>query len=356
LFPPAHGGARRIAELTSRLADRVDFILLSDERSLYGIAAEPWLAHLRATHLVEGRGDRAGEPSLSLIERMQRHAWPEMRRELNRLIALYDPDVVQIEFMELAYLARHRRGRARWLLALHDVYLDGSADDALQHTAMARYDALSACSSEDLALLRHPRASLIGNGAFDRRTAYLPSPADRLLFMGPFRYAQNRIGILAFIDQVWPTLHEQFPNLRLCILGGPESSAVVASDARLRQPGIEVAARFVDPTDYLQQCSLTINPQTAIRGSSIKLIESLLAGRVCVSTADGARGFVAEHLEGLITTSGIASMSEPIAALLADAGRRHALERADHAQLDAHTWDAIAARQFTSYRQLMGVA
>ena len=356
LFPPAHGGARRIAELVTRLADKVDFILLGDERSLYSLASEPWLKHVRATHLVEGRGDRVGEKPLTLAERMQRHAWPELRRKLDRMIALYDPDIVQVEFMELALLAEQRCGRARWLLALHDVYLqgDGDAGDAAQIEALRRYDAVSACSREDIALLPNGGAHLIGNGAVDRRDGASPSQQTppRLLFMGPFRYTQNREGILAFLDQAWPSLKQRFPELRLTILGGTESKTFADTDPRLTQPGVDLVSAFVDPTPHLAECTLTINPQQDIRGSSIKLIESLLARRVCVSTTAGARGFTDEGLRGLVTADDTAAMAAPIAALLGNAEQRRRLENADDGKLDAHTWDAVAERQFDLYRQL----
>ncbi|MEO8672867.1 MAG: glycosyltransferase [Tahibacter sp.] len=358
LFPPVHGGARRIAELVMRLSAQVDFVLLSDERSLYDAAAEPWFRHLRAVHLVEGRGDKTGEAPLSMDRRMTRHAWPYLRTEVARLLSLYDPDIVQVEFMELAEMAQEPHGRARWVLGLHDVYIGHAGtpaeDDTRQHALLNRYDALITCSTEDAALLQHPHISLIGNGAIDRRPAYRPSTeARRLLFMGPFRYAQNLDGIRDFIDGPWRALRAHFPDLRLCILGGPESAAIAAVDARFSGAGIELHSRFVDPARYLDECTMTINPQRDIRGSSIKLIESLLAGRVCVSTSDGARGFADSCLVGLVVAEDIAAMAEPIASLLGDSIERHRIERSDDHRLDAHTWDATAQRQLALYRQLM---
>ena len=130
-----------------------------------------------------------------------------------------------------------------------------------------------------------PQAPLTMKGATDRRGDYQPSPdSPRLLFMGPFRYAPNLNGLLEFLDSAWPVLRRRFPALQLTVLGGEESAAVVAREPRLRQPGVEVLSRFVDPAPHLAACSLSINPQRDIRGSSIKLIESLLAGRVCVSS------------------------------------------------------------------------
>lgn len=359
LFPPSHGGARRIAELVQRLSAHVDFILLGDERSLYTHASEPWFERFHAVHLVEGRGDHAGEKTGDVLRRMDRHAWPRLASEITRLSALYDPDIVQVEFMELARLAEHRQGRARWLLALHDVYLSGAPDyawsDGQQHAAIARYDAITACSAEDATLLAHPHVALIGNGAVDRRAGLVPSSdTPRLLFMGPFRYAQNLAGIREFIDRAWPAIRARVPDARLTILGGAESAAVVREDTRFARPGIEVISAFVDPQPHLADCTLTINPQVDIRGSSIKLIESLLAGRVCVSTADGTRGFSGAVLEGLVTAPDIAGMAEPVARLLLDANERRRRETADGERLDRYTWDAMADRQLALYRQLLG--
>ncbi|GMV31340.1 MAG: hypothetical protein AMXMBFR59_34650 [Rhodanobacteraceae bacterium] len=355
LFPPAHGGARRVAELVTRLSGDVDFFLLGDEASLYGEASAPWLQHMCGTHLVEGRGDRPGEAPLPLSERLERHAWPGLRGALDAAITRFRPDIVQIEFMELAELApASARRPPRWLLCLHDVYLGANdpTGDARQRAAIARYDGTVVCSEEDAALLAPQAATLIGNGATDRRADYSASPDGLLLFMGPFRYAQNLHGILVFIDTAWPALRAEFPQLRLRILGGAESAAIADHESRLRLPGIELVSAFVDPAPHLAQCSLSINPQVDIRGSSIKLIESLLASRVCATTADGARGFAGAGLEALVASSDIAGLAATIAPLLRDSSLRHRLERADRQALDRFTWDAMAARQLALYRTL----
>ncbi len=354
LFPPAHGGARRVSELTRLLADQVDWILLSDERSLYSAESEPWLAAFQSVHLVEGRGDKPGEAALPWPARLKRHVHAAMQAELDRLIAVYDPDVVQIEFMELAALRPSHPGRAPLLLSLHDVYLDGSADDAAQRAAMRDFSAVSVCSPEDASLLDRASVHLVPNGATSRLESYQPSPeAPHILFMGPFRYAPNVDGIRAFLRHCWPAIRERFPNARLSILGGPESGPMRHADPLLRLPGVELIDRFVDPAPYLARAALTINPQREIRGSALKVIESLLAGRICVSTRSGARGFADAQLPGLILAEDVAAMAAPIMDLLDDIRRRHALERADDGRLSPWTWEGIAQKQLALYQTLL---
>jgi glycosyltransferase involved in cell wall biosynthesis len=103
----------------------------------------------------------------------------------------------------------------------------------------------------------------------------------------------------------------------------------------------------------LADCALAINPLTGIRGSAIKLVETLAAGRVCVSTVDGARGFTSDAPSGLVVAPSVAAMATPIAELLTDVERRHQLEKSA-AALDAYGWHHSVARQRTLFEKLLG--
>jgi glycosyltransferase involved in cell wall biosynthesis len=98
---------------------------------------------------------------------------------------------------------------------------------------------------------------------------------------------------------------------------------------------------------------LTLNPLTGIRGSSIKVIESLAAGRACVSTEDGARGFIDAGFAGLLTTSSVAEMAGTVIELLRDEERRHRIEVPDAARLANYQWCRCAERQSALYRSLL---
>lgn len=357
LFPPSHGGARRVAELVARLRDRHDFILLSDEASLYDEHAREGLLQFRAFHLIEGRGDLIGEGPLRFRERMQRHAWPRLRATLQQLIESYRPDLVQIEFMELARLIEDRVDPLPWTLSLHDVTIgvDAGECDNEQQALIDRYEAVAVCSPEDAALLQRDDARLVRNGATDRRASYQASPSmpPLLLFMGPLRYGPNRRGIEAFLDEVWPTLRGDHVDIRLVVLGGIGARQLVAADSRYADTQIELIDRYVDPTPYLTAATLTLNPLIDIRGSSLKLMESLLAGRVCVTTADGARGLGEDHPDAAEVCADIAAMAGPISRLIQDESERHRRESPLDPRLDALTWTASAYAQAQLYQSLL---
>src|SRR5207248_2099432 len=109
----------------------------------------------------------------------------------------------------------------------------------------------------------------------------------QLLFVGPFRYAPNAMGIRRFLREAYPGIRAAVPDVELVVLGGDEGIALTRDDPLFRQAGVTVLGHRDDVPRLLSACTMTINPQTGIRGSAVKLVESLSAGRVCVSTEQG---------------------------------------------------------------------
>jgi glycosyltransferase involved in cell wall biosynthesis len=235
----------------------------------------------------------------------------------------------------------------RFVLDLHDAY--GAADFAVAQDAqdfaalLARYDALVVCSEEDRALVQHRRVEYVANGARIEALDYVRSSGSRLLFVGPFRYAPNREGIVRFARDAWPAVRAAVPDATLTILGGDESLAIVREEAALRAPGLEVLGHRNDVPRWLTQCALAINPVGGIRGSAVKLVETLAAGRVCVTTRDGARGFAGAS-PALVEVDSIAAMAEPIVRLLRNSEERHRLEASERHTLDRFGWHHAIAR------------
>jgi GT2 family glycosyltransferase len=357
VFPPRHGGARRVAELLRCLRESFDLILVSDEAGLYDARSLAPMDGLYAVHLVErGKVDAEGERGLAA--RMRAHGHPRLVAAVSEAMRRHRPELVQIEHVELASLVRLRQDGQRWVLGLHDAVTVAdfaAADEAGAFTTgtLAAYDAVTVCSAEDAALTSHRRVAIVPNGSAVPLAGYQPSAGAHLLFIGPFRYGPNLDGLRGFLRAAWPAIRAAHPEVTLTALGGDESFAIVAADPLLRQDGVTVLGHREDVPDLLRAATLTINPLTGIRGSAVKLIESLSAGRVCVSTEDGARGFGADRLAGLVAVADVASMAAPIVALLADVGHRHRLEMQDRGRLADHQWERCAERQRRLYEALL---
>jgi GT2 family glycosyltransferase len=356
-FPPRHGGARRVAELIRGLRETFDVALVTDEANLYGAHSFADFAGLAAVWLVRRGAADAGPEAGTLSARMQAHCHPALVAAVVRACAEFGPDLVQVEHAELAPLVAHRTPGSHWLLDLHDAYGPGDfarPDEAAAFAGhLARYDAAIVCSGEDGKLVDHPRVECVGNGARIDTAGYRPSSSHGLLFIGPFRYLPNYEGIVAFLRTAWPAIRAAVPDATLSILGGDEHAERSAHEAAFAQPGVTVCGHRDDVPRLLAQCALTINPLEGIRGSAVKLIESLASGRACVSTVAGARGFLADAPAGLVVVPDVPSMADAVIGLLRDAAARHRVEDPSRGAFDRYRWPQRVADLERLYRDLL---
>ena len=105
----------------------------------------------------------------------------------------------------------------------------------------------------------------------------------------------------------------------------------------------------------LAQCALTINPLVGIRGSAVKIAESLTHGRVCVSTVEGARGYVHPVAPGLVAVASVDAMVDAVLALLRDPAERHRLEALALANADGLGWTGSVHALRALYTALLDV-
>jgi GT2 family glycosyltransferase len=358
VFPPRHGGARRIEGLLRELRRDFDIVLITDEAALYDARSFAFYDGLHAVHFVQRPRDANRGAPADLGERLRSHVHPSLVDAVQNALRRYRPDLVQIEHVELADLSRLRLPSQRWILGLHDAFTakdfsDRAEGDRLQQQVIESYDAVTVCSAEDLAMISHPHVVSVPNGSAPASAAYTPSASFQMLFLGPFRYTQNLEGIRRFLTQAYPAIKAAVPEASVLILGGDQAPARVADDGAFVQNGVTVLEHREDVSALLSASALTLNPLTGIRGSSIKVIESLTAGRVCVSTGDGARGFVDAGFAGLLTTPSVAGMAGIVIELLRDEARRHRIEVPDAARLADYQWRRSAERQSALYRTLL---
>ncbi|HEY5309917.1 MAG TPA: glycosyltransferase, partial [Casimicrobiaceae bacterium] len=355
VFPPRHGGARRVAELIRGLRASFDIALVSDEAALYDARSFAEFDDLHSVRLVT-RPVSITASQESLAQRMRTHCHDGLVDAVESAVRDLQPDFVQIEYAELAPLVAGRSGRSRWVLDLHDAY--GSADfpDPTAAATFAAhlhaYDALIVCSDEDRQIVQHRRIACIANGGNFAAAQYRPSRGKELLFVGPFRYAPNLTGIVEFLRVAWPAIHAAEPSSTLLILGGDEHASAVDREPAFAQPGVRVLGHRDDVPSLLARCALAINPLAEIRGSSVKLAEALAAGRVCVSTIAGARGFLGAPVPALIGVPSVTAMADPVIALLADERRRQSIEAPVPGQWDRFRWENSVAKQKALFAEL----
>jgi glycosyltransferase involved in cell wall biosynthesis len=218
---------------------------------------------------------------------------------------------------------------------------------------MERYDALICCSSEDAALVGGSNVTIVPNGVELTGIDYEPSPQNpRILLMGPWRSPQNIPGTLDFLQYVYPLILSRFKNLQLWYLGGKGVRELAERDPRFKQRGVEIFEYVDDVRKLLRKSALTINPISGNRGSCRKVVESLAAGRVCVSTREGARGYLELGMPSLVACEKVQDFAAPMRMLLEDVGYRRSLEHLNESQSYKLSWEYSQEKLLSLYAAL----
>ncbi len=357
IYPPSHGGAVRLHNLIGAIARDYNIVLLSDEADKYTRCSPEYFGRLASVHLVAGRADDVGA---GRIQRICGHSHSGLKAMTEMLVQRHSPDLIQVEYAELAKLIEVKQGSAPWLLTLHEVWTSNAAsvvteEERYEAALVRKFDAILTCSAEDAQLVDHPDVSIVPNGAETHASPYVPSPESApILFIGPFRYQPNLRGIRSFLETVYPKLLKTIPDLRVWILGGSGAAAIAFRMECFSQRGVTVMEYVDQPRLLLDQCAITINPLHGVRGSCLKVAESIVAGRVCVSTTEGARGFLSREIPALVVVDDVPDFETPIRLLLYDPDRRRSRERPSPAVLDFCSWENGAREQLAIYSRITG--
>jgi polysaccharide biosynthesis protein PslH len=209
-----------------------------------------------------------------------------------------------------------------------------------------RFSVLAVCSDEDRDYLKEigirVPIHIIPNG-FERppvEPVRDPASPARLGFIGLFEYFPNRDGIQWFVNQCWPRIKREIPDVRLRLVGRD-------SDGPLKPPGTDIDALgwLENPSGEISTWSAMIVPVRVGAGTRVKIAHGFSQKCPIVSTSLGARGygvqdgremFVADTADGFSSACIEAIRNPQVAAQMAGRAWKNFTEK--------WTWDAIRPR------------
>lgn len=309
----------------------------------------------------------------------------------------FRPDIVQIEYLQLAYLVRDLR---RWrdsqppsgngneiavraphlILDSHEIaslprrrraagarglkrrslLLEAASWDRLARDASAWADCTLCVTDQDRSLLAAVGGQRLvtvplGIDTYGEPPRRRTENPPRILFLGSFQHPPNRSAAIALCDRIWPRIHARLPNWEL-VLAGPGSDAFLASRPQAG-PRIVATGYVEDLAALFSSCRLFAAPLTEGGGIKIKILEAMARGLPVVTTSIGAEGIVtsADDLVWLVRDD-----AQFAAQLLSAAQDPEAAERrAELARLyvERHfSWNAIVGRLEQIYRTATGTS
>jgi glycosyltransferase involved in cell wall biosynthesis len=297
---------------------------------------------------------------------------------LKQTIQRWQPDLVQLEFTQMAQYAAACRP-ARTILVEHDITFDlqqqllattsetGASRlelenqlrkwDEFETAAWKTVDCVVAMSPKDEGMVSGAsRVECLPNGVDTDRfqpSGDAPEPR-RLLFIGSFAHLPNLLALEFFLNGVWPLLG---PGFRLHIIAGARQDYYldfyktrVAVDFSLS--GIEVEGFVADVRDAYRRAEMVLAPLTASAGTNIKVLEAMAMGRAVVSTPAGVNGLDVSPGHDVIVTDSAADMAAGIVGLSGDREARRRIEF--HARETAlrYDWLEISSVQAGLYQTM----
>ncbi|MDP3939879.1 MAG: glycosyltransferase family 4 protein, partial [Deltaproteobacteria bacterium] len=123
---------------------------------------------------------------------------------------------------------------------------------------------------------------VVPNGVDCRALRPLPPTNGReILFVGAFTYSPNVDAVIHFVDNVFPLLRRQLPDVTFRLVGRSPDPDV----ARLgERDGVEVTGEVEDVEPFYRRSAICVAPLRAGGGTRLKILEAMAFGRPVVST------------------------------------------------------------------------
>jgi glycosyltransferase involved in cell wall biosynthesis len=246
----------------------------------------------------------------------------DMSIRISRTIQDSPPDVVLVEFSQLAFLVKRIPRGIPLVVDAHNIESDlvreyGQTGGSVFRRIAAKFDwrallraeralgarasALSFVSSHDLRRARElgiavDKNVVVSPNGFssDILGAPLYSRSERggVVFVGNLGWAPNVDAAVWLVEKVWPLVRNAVPGAKLSLVGRqphPRVWALEYSDVSVF-PDVESVAGFIE------RAAVATAPLLAAGGTRLKIVEALALGTAVVSTRLGALGL--EELEG----------------------------------------------------------
>ncbi len=182
-----------------------------------------------------------------------------------------------------------------------------------------KYDYLIAVSDRDLLKFKSlgykngVMSSPIGLDIRNYNTGLNKVTSDDICFIGALDWMPNMEGLMWFIENVWPELHQKFPEIKLHVAGRNAPPSLMS----LQIPNIVMHGEVSDAISFMDKYGMMVVPLFSGSGMRVKILEGMALGKVIITTEMGKEGIHAEDgihlLEASDVPTFIAKISDVIA-------------------------------------------
>lgn len=180
------------------------------------------------------------------------------------------------------------------------------------------YDAIACITEEDAKYFKDNgcRKTIINLpfGVTPEIVENVDEEVDTLFHIGSMDWMPNQEGIRWFLDEVWPMLHEELPQVRLYLAGRKMPKDLMDLDL----PGVSVIGEVPDAMYFIGSKQINVVPLLSGSGIRVKIIEAMSAGKTVVTTQLGARGIKYTDGENILIANTPQEFVEKISQCISD--------------------------------------
>jgi glycosyltransferase involved in cell wall biosynthesis len=133
-------------------------------------------------------------------------------------------------------------------------------------------------------------------------------PKLALFHLGSMNWMPNLEGVLWFLEDIWPKIHEKFPELELYLAGRDMPGDL--TDEPL--PNVHILGEVDDAKSFICSNAIMIVPLLSAGGIRVKIIEGMALGRAIISTSVGAEGIDCKNGKDIMLASNARQFIESI--------------------------------------------
>jgi polysaccharide biosynthesis protein PslH len=126
-----------------------------------------------------------------------------------------------------------------------------------------------------------------------------PHHSSNIITLGSLNYPPNADGIRWFLQEVFPLIQREAPQVTLTVIG-KDPPADFMQIATQSQGSIQVTGYVADLTPYMAQSALLVVPVRAGSGMRVRLLEAFARAMPSVTTTMGMEGIAAHHEQELL--------------------------------------------------------
>jgi len=306
---------------------------------------------------------------------------PQMQALVCELWKKKEYDVLQVEFLAMAYLADQAMFDGRRFLTHHysatdhfkrvisirskvsarywSDLIESIKVPSYERNMLAQFTNVFVTSEQDRQLLSSvaPKAAFViaNNGVdsdFYRRTAHEQDRPSRLLVSTcSFKTDTNIDSVVWFLDEVWPLILEKQPNAHYEIVGYDPPEAV--QRAATRSTSVTVRGGVEDVRPCLERAAASLITMRAGSGTKIRALTSLAMGCPIIATPLGAEGLQAGEPEGVFIGESPEALANLAIGLLEGGVEQRTRERARAYVERHHSWKNAVATMRRSYEEAL---